>query len=88
MTNWQLAGARLEGFYGRDGRCLRVAGSSGGTRRGGHTHAHMTPQGLLDEYRVRLDADSRKATLLRRTVYPRVNKTSKRTVSSAANRRG
>ena len=47
----------------------------------------MTPQELLDEYRVRLDADNRMA-LLRRTVYPRVNKTSKRTVSSAATRRG
>lgn len=51
------------------------------------THARMSSQELLDEYRVRLDANAGKATLLRRSDRPRFSKTSKDKPPSTARRR-
>jgi hypothetical protein len=51
------------------------------------THARMPSHELLEAYRVRLDAKSGKAALVRRTVSPRANRTSTDHRSSTAGRR-
>ena len=50
-------------------------------------HARLPSHELLEAYRVRLDANSGKATLLRRTVSPRANRMSTDRRSPTAGRR-